>query len=217
MAAEGLQGDPLPPVQYVTGVSGAAPPPTFPMGSSGTAQGGMPSGLQAGMGQPTPGTPLIRSDQSQPQSTGQPQNPPAVAKPGAKGAFDLAKGQSMKAPSAGLPKAPAAGVPKATPRTVTASLYPLKVAMLAPPRKVASHTFGFPTTPPPVGQMPESPATQLGSIMDLARPLRHPIASASNFISGLGNEADRQLTQSMIAQPITIHQQQYQQHPAVTN
>ncbi len=79
--------------------------------------------------------------------------------------------------------------------------------------KVSMH--GMPAPPPP-GMMPESPAAQLGSFMDVVAPLKTPIQSTKNFLSGLGNEADRQLTQSMIEQPVTIHQLQFQNHPKAT-
>ena len=90
------------------------------------------------------------------------------------------------------------------------------MAPVSPTSKLAKHaSYGFPTDLAPAGAMPPNPAAQFGSFMDIARPLRHPIESAKNFVSGLGTEADRMLTQSMVEQPITIHQQQ--QHPLVTN
>lgn len=81
-------------------------------------------------------------------------------------------------------------------------------------RKAAAH--GLPG-PPPAGAMPENPAAQFGSFMDVVRPLKNPLQSAQNFVQGLGSEADRQLTRSMIEQPVTIHQMEYQQHPTVTH
>lgn len=80
-------------------------------------------------------------------------------------------------------------------------------------RKAAA--FGYPSEPLPVGAMPAP--NPLGSFMDVVEPLKHPIQSAKNFVSGLGAEADRQLTQSMIEQPVTLHQLMYQNHPKTTN
>jgi len=80
-------------------------------------------------------------------------------------------------------------------------------------RKAAA--FGVPTEPLPAGAMPAP--NPMGSFMDVVAPLKHPIQSVKNFVSGLGNEADRQLTQSMIEQPVEAHQLMYQAHPKTTN
>lgn len=78
-------------------------------------------------------------------------------------------------------------------------------------RKVAA--FGLPTEPLPAGAMPPTPASDL---MDLVRPFKHPIDTTKTFFSGLGNEAERQLTQSMIERPVDIHTLMYQNHPKST-
>lgn len=79
-------------------------------------------------------------------------------------------------------------------------------------RKAAA--FGLPTEPLPAGAMPPTPASDL---MDLVRPFKHPIDATKTFFSGLGTEAERQLTQSMIERPVDIHTQMYQNHPKITN
>ncbi|MFA6132459.1 MAG: hypothetical protein WC869_00430 [Phycisphaerae bacterium] len=79
-------------------------------------------------------------------------------------------------------------------------------------RKAAA--FGVPTEPLPAGTMPQSPTS---GFMDVVEPLKHPIQSVKNFVSGLGDEADRQLTMSMVERPVDVHQRMYQTHPTITN
>jgi hypothetical protein len=78
-------------------------------------------------------------------------------------------------------------------------------------RKMAA--YGIPTDPNEPVVMPPSP---MGSLMDLAAPFKHPINSIKGFVSGLGTEADNQLTRSMAEQPVNIHQLMYTNHPRVT-
>lgn len=77
-----------------------------------------------------------------------------------------------------------------------------------------SAAFGVPTEPLPPGAMPPSP---MGSLTDLIEPLKHPVQTAKNFVTGLGAEADRQLTQAMVERPVEAHQLMYQIHPMKTN
>jgi hypothetical protein len=74
--------------------------------------------------------------------------------------------------------------------------------------------FGVPTEPLPPGTMPQSP---MSGFSDIIEPLKHPIDSTKKFISGLGDEADRQLTLSMVERPVDAHQLMYQVHPKITN
>lgn len=210
LTVEVAQGGPVAPTQTMSGPLAAAQQPSIPMGSSATAPGGMATGLQVGTPAPNAGGAAIRSDQPQPQPGMQTsQSLPQTQAPGAAKAF--------KAPTGATSKAPA--VPKMPTPSASAVPSPTKKGMLLAICSAASKQAhpGFPTERLPDDAMPVSPAAQFGSVMDVMRPMRHPITSTKNFLSGLGAEADKQLTQSMIAQPVTIHQMQYQQHPTATN
>ena len=73
--------------------------------------------------------------------------------------------------------------------------------------------FGVPTEPLPPGTMPQSP---MSGFSDVIEPLKHPIESLKTFVTGLGSEADRKLTESMVERPVDAHQLMYQVHPKST-
>jgi len=76
---------------------------------------------------------------------------------------------------------------------------------LAIPEKTATHPH-----------MPGSPVTgAMDGIKSMVHPFLHPIDTASDFVSGLGGEADKQLNASMIEQPFDLHMRQMTAKPTI--
>lgn len=78
---------------------------------------------------------------------------------------------------------------------------------LAIPDKTATHQH-----------MPGSPVTGvMDGFKSMVHPILHPIDTASDFVSGLGGEADKQLNASMIEQPFDLHMRQMTAKPTIGN